>query len=132
MYWTDYAQDNIRRANLDGTDIEILWAEAGTTPNNIVLDTVAGKMYWTDTEQGNIRRANLDGTNVEILWAGGSPGAMALDLSAGKMYWSDTIQGVIRRADLDGSERRSRGGWQDVFGQTQCIWVLLSSIVAGD
>ena len=103
MYWADTAQASIRRANLDGSNMEILWAEAGAGALRLVLDTAAGKMYWTSMAQDKIRRANLDGTQSEILWAGGTPGALALDLRAGKMYWSDLDQGLIRRADLDGT-----------------------------
>lgn len=72
-YW-DYA---IRRANLDGSEIEEIvpydWAEV------ITLDVEAGKMYYADSRW--IYRADLDGTNRgPVLYAASPPMGIALDL----------------------------------------------------
>ena len=72
IYWTNTSfwpwggpgVDKIRRANLDGTNVEDLVTTGfAAVAHGIVLDVSAGKMYWTDG--GKIRRANLDGSNVE-------------------------------------------------------------------
>jgi DNA-binding beta-propeller fold protein YncE len=136
MYWAEGgALDNfrvanddgtgsIKRANLDGTEVEEL-VTGLDGPVGIALDT--GKMYWTeggamttdtkaanDDGDGKIKRANRDGTEVEELVIGlDGPQGMALD-GAGMMYWVELgaqndlqaaafdYNGRIKRANLDG------------------------------
>jgi len=102
IYWTDRGTDNIRRANLDGSNVEGLPPFAQARPEGIALDVAGGKMYWHNID---IFRANLDdGSNLETLVTGfsGIRGNIALDLVRGKMYWGDSEK--IRRANLDGSD----------------------------
>ena len=114
MYWTDWLNDDIRRANLDGSNIETLItldddpydSISRGDPFGIVLDVDGGKMYWTDLIKfQRIRRANLDGSNIETLITdvGAFPSSLALDGDGGKMYWTDNRARNIRRANLDGS-----------------------------
>jgi hypothetical protein len=112
MYWTNFSNDKIQRANLEipsgetastRTDIEDLLTGGGA-PQGIALDVVGGKMYWIDGFTGKIRRANLDGTGVEDLVTGLSlPIGIALDVASGKMYWTDIGTTKIQRANLDGT-----------------------------
>lgn len=112
MYWAD--AESIRRANLDGTTVEVL--VAAEFPTGIALDTVAGKVYWSSSN-GYIRRANFDGTAVEdvvvlqdlpfpLFFA---PVALAVDAVGGKIYWTNggsvDEQGhhAVQRANLDGT-----------------------------
>jgi DNA-binding beta-propeller fold protein YncE len=73
IYWTDYVIDAISRANLDGSNAEILWVVgANHNPRGLTLDLNNGKMYWGqdndfDATSGRIMRANLDGTSPEIV-----------------------------------------------------------------
>lgn len=108
MYWTDeqrpvaptYATHNIRRANLDGSNIETL-IMAREDIFDVALDLVGGKMYWMGFDNG-IQRASLDGSNIETLVPiQGNMYSIALDVVGGKMYWTHT--GHIQRANLDGS-----------------------------
>jgi sugar lactone lactonase YvrE len=109
MYWTDWpsASACIRRADLDGTDVEtILTGLSG--PYGIALDVAGGKVYWTEFSSRKIRRADLDGAGVEDLVAAGLsyPSGIALDLAGGKMYWGDgatEYSAKIQRANLDGT-----------------------------
>jgi low density lipoprotein receptor-related protein 5/6 len=98
MYLTD--NEYIKRANLDGTDLETLVSGLGW-PFHIALDVSAGKMYWADAVAPKIQRANLDGGGVEDLVTTGLdfPAGIALDLSAGKMYWADAGAPKIQRAN---------------------------------
>ena len=127
MYWIESHIDlepsnlpkvkaKIRRANLDGSNVEDLITTGLNGPNRIALDMGRGKMYWTDhtlfgRDLGKIRRANLDGSQVEDLitterW---EPQGIALDVGRGKMYWTvNYVTGnagtsKIQRANLDGS-----------------------------
>jgi len=106
MYWTqessqgDYIEGFVARANLDGSNTEILfWKGAG----DIALDLVRGKVYWVDG--GRIGRTDLDDPNVEypedyIVYESAS--SIVLDADGDKIYWTDTDAGTIHRADLDG------------------------------
>ena len=104
LYWTDsfnaddYYQGALMRANLDGSNIEVLTEDfVNRNPGTIALDLVRGKVYWID--RGSIYRADLDGKNEEIIVR--SPvGHIALDGDGGKSYWTDSS--AIHRADLDG------------------------------
>ncbi len=68
MYWVDKGRDAIRRADLDGTDVEDLITGVDD-PEDIALDTAAARIYWTEGGTGAIRRADLDGGNVETVAA---------------------------------------------------------------
>lgn len=72
IYWSDQVVDVIRRSNLDGSGIEIVWnGDEQVSPRGIALDLRGGKIYWgrdftTDTgSEGSIWRADLDGSNPE-------------------------------------------------------------------
>jgi hypothetical protein len=105
MYWTDALGTNpVRRANLDGSDIEAI--ADGASAMDIALDVAGGKMYWTNWLDGTVRRANLDGTEPQILIGpdlDALPIGIALDLTNGHMYWAESGNNVIRRANLDGT-----------------------------
>ena len=106
MYWTDISLNMIRRANLDGSEIEDLITTGLGSPFGIALDLLQNKMYWTDYETKKIQRANLDGSNVEDLVTDnlGSPRGIALDVYGNQMYWVDSFHQRIQRAYMnDGS-----------------------------
>ena len=114
-YWTDNTRTTwtakIRRANLDGSQVEDHITTGVRTPGFLVLDVEGRKMYWADDSDdfsgGKIKRANLDGSNVEDLITGFTglqgPSGIALDVEYGKIYWIDYDTAKIRRANLDGS-----------------------------
>ena len=122
MYWTEGTSETkgrhfgkiwiegtphtakIRRANLDGTDIQDV-ITTGDYPAGIALDMVNSKIYWTEynRDSGRIRCANLDGTNVQDLVDGlNNPNDIALDVEGDKMYWIDTRLNKIQSANLHG------------------------------
>lgn len=96
--------DGILRANLDGTEVEVVVDGLGS-PIGIALDLVARKVYWADHGFGTISRANLDGSDVEDVLTGlNDPIDLALDVAAGLVYWTDHDGRRIRRARMaDGS-----------------------------
>ena len=102
IYWG--SRSTIKRANLDGTDIQLV--TGGLDSVRIYLDVSGGKIYWLSRGQNKIQRADLDGANVEDLITGLSddPLDLAVDVSGGKVYWTHRYgQVYIRRADLDGA-----------------------------
>ena len=102
------AGDRILRVNLDGSDLQVIVADAGDNPADLALDLENGQIYWTIpglTDQ--VRRANLDGSNVETVldsaWLN-NPNGIALDVANGHIYIADGGAGDrILRANLDGS-----------------------------
>lgn len=84
LYWADWGTVQIGRANLDGSQVEVLLdaTDGLALPNRIALDQHAGKLYWTDFGRGTISRANLDGSNTETIVSGlGEPDGVAIDRS---------------------------------------------------
>ena len=101
IYWA--TRDDIQRANLDGTHVEIV-VPGLDEPENIAIDVSGGKIYWTEDHDPRIQRANLDGTNVQdIITELYRPYGIALDVSGGKIYWMEEDDHRIRRANLDGT-----------------------------
>ncbi len=109
IYWGNRRfSGRIRRADIDGTNIEGINRRPLNDAVNIKLDVKSGKMYWSDRFHDQILRMNLDGTHVERLVPEMlEPYGLALDLHARKMYWSVTIEGKIRRSDLNGNKSES-------------------------
>lgn len=86
MYWADEdwggTGGTIQRANLDGTNIEIL-VSGLESPQGIALYVANNKLYWTQSwgPYKGVNVANLDGTNIETLVSDvnvGLPGGIAL------------------------------------------------------
>lgn len=104
IYWGNNRHyDGIRRANLDGTDIEDIIHLPLYDPVNIALDIKSGKMYWTDRFHDKVLRANMDGSHIEHLVPERlEPHGLALDLRAGQMYWTMNFAGLLQRSDLNG------------------------------
>ena len=79
VYWTEKAK-SIRRANLDGSEVETFVDNLGTLGD---ITVTSGKIYWTervDGSAGKIQRANLNGSNIENLVVGleGTPANIVL------------------------------------------------------
>ena len=62
IYWAETAPAAVRRANQDGSNVELLVDADLGMPDGIALDVEAGRVYWTDRGTNKIQRANLDGT----------------------------------------------------------------------
>lgn len=115
IYWTEANPGAIKRANLDGSGVELLLAQAPpdfkvSSTRGIVLDEVNKKMYFVDQGggfgAGRIRRANLDGSDLQDVITGLSlPSTIAIDASGSKIYWVETglSPNKIQRANLDGT-----------------------------
>jgi hypothetical protein len=122
IYWIEGANTfpcanpncpRINRANLDGSNIELVLAFPVGSFNlsDIAVDAAAGKVYYADRSFSPfISRVNFDGTMVEPLLTTsvGGANAIALDVAGGKMYWIEA-EGIIpgnsriRMGNLDAS-----------------------------
>jgi hypothetical protein len=88
IYFT--GEGMVRRANLDGTDVEVL-VTGQQTPWGIAVDPLGGRMWWADRDTGKIQRADLDGSNVQDVVLGlDDPTGIGFRRDAGgveKIYW---------------------------------------------
>ncbi|MDD9975728.1 MAG: leucine-rich repeat domain-containing protein, partial [Candidatus Poribacteria bacterium] len=109
LYWIEKTGDwtgKIRRANLDGTDVQLV-KDLTSVPHGIALDTANGKIYLTNS-RGKVQRLNVDGSNYQSNLITGLEDLrdLAVDVVNHKVYWTEQTgedTGRVRRADLDGS-----------------------------
>ncbi len=107
MYWTTTYDGLVRRANLDGTELETIADLGGSSTTGIAVDGVSGKVYWA--QDASVWSSDLDGSNAAVLLEVGAPGFIqdiTLEPSSGKIYLSNWIgmgSGRLQRANLDGS-----------------------------
>lgn len=135
IYWIEYLNGHpplygsqIRRANLDGSGMEVLANGLARHPIGLALDLVNDAFLWTEWIGGRIRRCGLKKgceswcTNCAsraelVLQAPGIPktysatspklGALALDPANDAMYWTEDHRsqfygGLVKRAKLSG------------------------------
>jgi hypothetical protein len=71
MYWArELYPGDIRCANLDGTDEQVLVTTGVFYPHGLAIDVEGGKVYWCNEGTGRIKRANLDGSDFEDIVVG--------------------------------------------------------------
>jgi len=128
MYWIDVSNEvsggygEISRANLDGSNQQLIIAESGLIPQDVDIDLVENKLYWTANKSPlisgsgitwSIRKSNLDGSNIEIISSGISRfhGGIAIDSVNRKVYWGIVSESypdepTMYISNLDGSDRQ--------------------------
>ena len=100
LYWVDYfdySNPIIKRANLDGSQVETVLSAADglETPSHIALDLMHGMLYWIDPSDPTdqvIGRAKLDGSQASNFWHfySGTLWDIAVDGAAEKIYLGST------------------------------------------
>ena len=103
IYWTEQtgeATGKIRRANLDGSNVELVKALT-SAPLGLAADATQRKLYVASSDD-KIQQLSFDGSNFRpnFITDIESPGEVAVDAIGGKMYWTE--MGRLRRADLNG------------------------------
>ena len=96
---------NIRRLDLDGSNLRGNLIKGLKSPENITVDAENGKIYWS--EGADLKRANLNGSNAQHI-ATGSSSLTGIAVAGGKVYWTEMPRrrvngGQIKRADANGS-----------------------------
>jgi hypothetical protein len=97
VYW---AGDKIRRANLDGSNQQVVWNFPGS---DVAVDPVNGKIFWAANSgiTGTIMMANLNGTGspttlLTTTWID----QLQIDVGSGKIYWDDVGNNRIYRSNI--------------------------------
>jgi len=104
LYFSDRDTENIRRCNLDGSDIEILVGSV-PEPRDLTVDEINGKVYWLDSNTDIIQRCDLDGGNLETVVTGlDNPCGIAFDADNELLYWTDAAAHKVQRSKYDGTE----------------------------
>ena len=103
VYWTEQTGEStgrIRRADLDGSNVELL-RELNNVPYDIAVYASIGKLYVTNS-RGKVQRFNLDGSSFEwnFIVNLDAPRGIAVDAVDARIYW--TARGKIQRANLNG------------------------------
>ena len=104
IYWTDSGTDTIRRANIDGSNVQDIVTTGFRTPTDITVDLNWDKLYWTDSGTDTIQWADLDGSNVQDIITTGlrTPTGIVVDTEWGSLYWIDSGTDKIQSASLGG------------------------------
>lgn len=109
VYYTDVFLDVIRRADLNGSNMETVIGHGLKTTDGLAVDWVARNLYWTDTGRNTIEASRLDGSCRKVLINNSldEPRAIAVFPRKGYLFWTDWGHiAKIERANLDGSERK--------------------------
>ena len=109
LYWSDTAEQNIRRAKLDGSDMEIL-SDGNLTRRvlGIALDSPEKhQLFATDANLGSIVIVPTDGVSSEkpiktLLGGLRDPHGIALDIANRHCYFTE-LTGKIYRTSMDGA-----------------------------
>lgn len=107
IFWTDIAQDVIRRASMDGSGVTTLIDSGLASPSGLAVDWISNKLYWTDGLLKRIEVADMhDGEKRSVLFSTGldRPRAIVLNPATGHLFWTDWGSAPkIVRGSMDGS-----------------------------
>uniref|UniRef100_A0A0B7B8A8 Nidogen n=1 Tax=Arion vulgaris TaxID=1028688 RepID=A0A0B7B8A8_9EUPU len=132
VYWTDAAMGMIRRAKLNGSNVETIISGL-KSPEGIAIDFAARNLFFTDSELDILQVSRLDGSYRKTLVSTDmtNPRAIVVDINRGVVFWTDwnRSQPQIERINMDGTQRKvlvgeglklPNGLAFDTFSQTLC------------
>ena len=114
VYFTDRYANNIKRANLDGSDVEIVIRDT-EYPVDLAFDLDNRVFYWTARKAGCLYRAEMDGNDIDgaslspFITGLHAPIGVCIDRENNRLFYTDVIfprSGGIWEADIDGSHAR--------------------------
>ena len=93
VYWTDLTFKHIARANLDGTNEEIIVPNVAHSLA-LVVDSYGGNIFFTDKVNKTVEVAKLDGSNRKVLIQNDThePVGLAIDSSRGYVILQRCLQ----------------------------------------
>jgi len=114
IYWVEPANGMLRRAGLDGSNVEDIPVPNVSLPSGIALHAPSSLLFWTDVGTLMVRGCvigNCAGT-VHGFLSPDAPSRLALDVFNNKVYWS--ANGKIYRATIGGSGVEVFIDWADM------------------
>ena len=115
VYFSDRYANNIKRANLDGTDVEIVVKDT-EYPVDLAIDFKTRLLYWTARKTSSIYRTDVDGNDIDgtslspVVTGIQTPIGITIDRENNKLYYTEVIfstqSGHIWQSDMDGSNAR--------------------------
>lgn len=109
LYYTDVQLDVIKRADLNGSNVETVASGKMKTTDGIAVDWIGKNLYWTDTGLDVIEVARLNGQYRRILIKDDldQPRAIVVYPEKGYLYWTDWgYRPQIERTYMDGTNRK--------------------------
>ncbi len=84
IFWSDYIEKNIKRANIDGTNVTVLHNDIFYC-FGLAVEWGSSQLYWTDEVRDTISVSDLEGNNTHILISSSldQPRGIALDPNNG-------------------------------------------------
>ncbi|XP_013395341.1 low-density lipoprotein receptor-related protein 4-like [Lingula anatina] len=118
VFWSDVTLDKIKRAYINGTDVQDIVDTGLESPGGVAVDWIHNKLFWTDSGTSRVEVANLDGSQRKVLlWENlEKPRAIAAHPGQGTIFWTDWGQRPkIERSTMDGSSR-------DILAEENLFW----------
>ena len=99
----------LMRCDLDGTDVEVVFATA-TGIDGIATDPAAARLLYSALAAGEIRAVGDDGTgDTAIVATGAYPRELSFDRLSQHLYWAEEGAQSLRRARADGTDAMTLG-----------------------
>nr|XP_039251753.1 low-density lipoprotein receptor-related protein 2-like [Styela clava] len=109
LFWADQAENKIRSANMDGTNVRDVINTGIKDPEQIAVDWIANNIYIVETSVERIEVCDFEGKHRTGVITTGlkSPRGLALDPTVGYMFFSDWdyANPRLERAHMDGRSR---------------------------
>jgi DNA-binding beta-propeller fold protein YncE len=124
LYWSamgdlfGFGGGSLQRSGLDGSGVQRI-VEPGitTTPKQLALDLVHGRVYWADREGASLWRSGLDGSDAQPVVSGHGLVeviGVAVDAEGDRVYFTDRMTKTIYRAGLEVPAGQAAGDRTDV------------------
>ncbi|XP_064634178.1 low-density lipoprotein receptor-related protein 4-like isoform X2 [Lineus longissimus] len=110
VFWSDVTLDKIKRAFMNGSNVEEIVNTGLESPGGIAVDWINNKLFWTDSGTSRIEVSNLDGSDRHVLISKSleKPRAIAAHPQQGTIYWTDWgSTPKIERASMNGKDRQT-------------------------
>ncbi|KAL9960509.1 hypothetical protein ACROYT_G033977 [Oculina patagonica] len=114
IFWSDFIERNIKRANIDGTNVTELHNIGDCF--GLAVEWGSSQLYWTDEVRDTISVSDLEGNNTHILISSSldNPRGIALDPHSGidldrrnrLVFWVDGKLDRVESVDYHGNNRK--------------------------
>ena len=101
IYWADFANNRIGRANIDGTESNANWLTGQSGVSGLSAD--GDQLYWALRNAMQIRTASVNDKAVSIV-GGTSATIYGMTVADGRIYWTSNTVGQVGRMNLDGTD----------------------------